>query len=82
MVNASEMNTLAIRGLNLILLLLILGVLFRYAYHAYLRYQRGALYDLEQKEKSEAKRIASLSDDELIDEANKALGLRKKPPTN
>ena len=76
MVNQSEIAQTAIKGLNITLFILVLWVLIYYIHHAWLQYKRGALYDLEQREKSEAKRLASLSDKELIKEANDGLGIK------
>lgn len=65
-----------------VLALAILYGVFRVVKEAVDQYRRGAIYDLEQKEKAAQDANHKLSDAELVDQANKALGLGPQPPTN
>lgn len=71
---------LSIKSVNLTLLLIILIVALRFFSKVYEQYKRGALYDLEQKEKQNKESLDALSDRELIEHARKGLGIIKHKP--
>lgn len=82
MVNTSQISEWSVRTINVVLLILIVSVLCRYIYLAWLQYKRGALYELEQKEKEQARRLKSMSTNDLVEQANNGLGVTRKPKTD